>query len=299
MKTHLILIIGCVFLHKKIDNRKTNKKGVINMYVRKNSYIIAVLLIISMFLIPNDLALGKEKKKTKENNIELPDYVLPITKENTFPNSSDDQEVIEPSKLTKQLIDDIDIPIDNLELIKLLNETTLNPSPIAVGYRGNIYLGRWPLNYKTEDMTVNWEYQFVNENELNNLTGDVPQEIRYNQQEEREIKGALTSKVAQSDQVKKMILRTAQEKTKLPLSFKTVIGANTKKEQYYNIPAKKIGYLHAHAPAVNEKGQITYGEIYIQLKGSQKSIVIKNVTKQGVGAWIPIQDHLAFSFKLK
>lgn len=148
-------------------------------------------------------------------------------------------------------------------------------------------------------MTVNWEYQFVNENELNNLTGDVPQEIRYNQQEEREIKGALTSKVAQSDQVKKMILRTAQEKTKLPLSFKTVIGANTKKEQYYNIPAKKIGYLHAHAPAVNEKGQITYGEIYIQLKGSQKSIVIKNVTKQGVGAWIPIQDHLAFSFKLK
>nr|WP_323368649.1 YfkD family protein [Radiobacillus deserti] len=28
-------------------------------------------------------------------------------------------------------------------------------------------------------------------------------------------------------------------------------------------------------------------------------MVVKNVTKQGIGAWIPIQDHLSFSFNLK
>lgn len=261
--------------------------------------LIIMAICFSALFLPGTLIHAKEKAKEEKNPFELPAHVLTIAKENTFPNTSDNQEIIEPSSLTKDLIEGINIPIDNLNLIKLLNETSLNPSPIAVGYRGNIYLGRWPLNYKSEDTTVNWEYQFVNENELNNLGGDVPQEIRYNQQSEREIKGALTSKVEQSDQIKRMILRKAEEKTKLPLSFKTVIGANTKKENYYNVPVKKIGYLQAHSPAVSEKGQITYGEVYLRLKGSQKSIVIKNVTKQGVGAWIPIQDHLAFSFKLK
>lgn len=269
------------------------------MKQRSNFKPLIFLLTLMLCLLISSVVFAKEEKKEAKNPFELPSHVLNISKENTFPNTSDNQEIIEPSKLTKDLIEDINIPIDNLDLIKLLNETSLSPSPIAVGYRGSIYLGRWPLNYKSEDTTVNWEYQFVNENELSNLGGDVQQEIRYNQQQEKEIKGALTSKVEQSNQIKKMILRTAQEKTKLPLSFKTVVGENTKKENYYNVPTKKVGYLQAFAPAVNEKGQITYGEVYLRLKGSQKSIVIKNVTKQGVGAWIPIQDHLSFSFKLK
>lgn len=261
--------------------------------------LVILILFVSTLLLPSQLILAKEKTKEKKDPFKLPNHVLTIAKENTFPNTSHNEEIIEPSELTKELIEDVNVPIDNLKLIKLLNETTLQPSPIAVGYRGNIYLGRWPLHYKSEDTTVNWEYQFVNENELNNVNSDVSQEIRYNQQEQREVKGALTSKVEQSEQIKKMILRTAQNKTNLPLSFKTVVGANTKKDQYYNVPVKKIGYLQAYAPAVSEKGQITYGEVYLRLKGSQKALVIKNVTKQGVGAWIPIQDHLSFSFKIK
>jgi len=269
------------------------------MKIRHKTGALLLALCLSFFFSISSNVIAEEKKKEKADPFELPSHVLLISKENTFPNTTDDQEIIEPSKLTQELIDEVKIPIENLDLIKLLNETSLNPSPIAVGYRGSIYLGRWPLNYKSEDTTVNWEYQFVNENELNNIGGDIAQEIRYNQEKEQEIKGALTSKVEQSDFIQKMMLRKAQEKTKLPLSFKTVVGANTKKENYYNVPTKKIGYLQAHAPAINEKGQITYGEVYLRLKGSQKSIVIKNVTKQGVGAWIPIQDHLAFSFKLK
>lgn len=96
-----------------------------------------------------------------------------------------------------------------------------------------------------------------------------------------------------------MMLLATKEKTKLPLSYQTIIGKNTKKENSYNIPAEKFGVLNAFAPAVNEKGQVTFGEVYVQLKGSNKGLIIKNVTKQGIGGWIPIQDHVSFSFQIK
>lgn len=267
------------------------------MKVRSYVYFIIPFFLMTL-LFTNHVIYGKEKKQ-KADPFDLPNHVLSITKENTFPNRSENKEVIEPSSLTQQLLEKTNVKIENPLLIKQLNETSLSPSPIAIGYRGNIYLGRWPLNYKSEQTTVNWEYERVNENELDNRSSDVPQEISYNQQKEYEVTGALTNKIEEADQIKKMMLYAAQEKTTLPLSFKTIIGANTKKENYYNVPAEKIGYLQAHVPAVNETGQVTYGEVYINLKGSQKSITIKNVTKQGIGAWIPIHDHLSFSFKLK
>ncbi|WP_407058305.1 YfkD family protein [Tigheibacillus jepli] len=226
--------------------------------------------------------------------------MLDISKENTYPNATEDQEVIEPSEFTKELLDGLDkIPIENPDLIKMLNETTLKPSPIAIGYRGMIFLGRWPLNYKSDETNVNWQYQKVNTNELNNLGGDTTQKLSYSQQSDKEIKGALTNKITNPDDVKKMMLLKAKKKTNLPLSYKAMVGKGTKKDQSYNIPVKKFGYLNAYAPAVNEKGQVTFGEVYIQLKGKNKKIVVKNVTKQGIGAWIPIQDHIAFSFTLK
>lgn len=93
-----------------------------------------------------------------------------------------------------------------------------------------------------------------------------------------------------------MMLLKAAEKTGLPLAFETVIGAGTKKDQVYNIPPKRLGYLYGYAPAVNEKGKVTYGEVYLVLKGNKKKLIIKNVTSQGIGAWIPIQDHVTFGF---
>jgi hypothetical protein len=86
------------------------------------------------------------------------------------------------------------------------------------------------------------------------------------------------------------------KKTNLPLAFDTVIGIGTKKDRVYNVPVKKIGYLYAYAPAVNEKGKVTYGEVYVVLKGNKKSIVVKNITTQGIGAWIPVQDRVSFSY---
>jgi len=262
---------------------------------RIKQFLVIFILFVIMFSI--SLPIFAEEKE--EEAFDIPDHVLKIAKENTYPNSAEDQEVVEPSQLTKQLIDDVDTSIENPELIKVLNETSLSPSPIGIGYRGMVYLGRWALSYHSLDTTVNWEYQQVNSNELNNVDGDKEQNFHYNQQEEKKIEGALTNKISKPEDVKKMMLLKAKEKTKLPLSYETVIGKNTKKDHPYKVPVKKQGYLHAYAPAVNEKGQVTFGEVYIQLKGTKKSLVIKNVTKQGIGAWIPIQDYLSVYLQLK
>ncbi|MBP2078710.1 YfkD famly protein [Oceanobacillus polygoni] len=256
--------------------------------------IIALAFLLSLFFP----SVGIAEKKSEDAN-EIPSHVLDIAKENTFPNSTEDQEVIEPSELTQELIDELSISIENPDLIKMLNETSLKPSPVAIGYRGMVYLGRWPLNYQSDESNINWEYQPINMNELNNVGGETPQNMNYIQQEEKEIKGALTNKITNPDDVKKMMLLKSKEKTNLPLSYQTIIGKNTKKDNSYAIPAKKHGTLQAFAPAVNEKGQVTFGEVYLQLKGSKKSLEVKNVTKQGIGAWIPIQDHVSFSYQLK
>lgn len=264
---------------------------------RKLTILMACIYAL-IFPILSSAEEQTDAKKSKDP-FEIPSHVLDISKENTYPNTTENQEVIEPSELTKELMEGTDIPIKNPDLIKMLNESTLDPSPVAIGYRGMIYLGRWPLNYESLETNINWEYQKINTNELNNLGGDANQVMNYVQQEQKEIKGALTNKIKNPDDVKKMMLLATKEKTKLPLSYQTIIGKNTKKENSYNIPAEKFGVLNAFAPAVNEKGQVTFGEVYVQLKGSNKGLIIKNVTKQGIGGWIPIQDHVSFSFQIK
>lgn len=265
----------------------------------KLSYFrLFIIMIFTLALLTPVHSFAKEKKE-QDDKLTIPEHVLPISKENTFPNSAEDQEVVEPSKLTKDLLEDVDIPVENPELIKQLNESSIKTSPIAIGYRGMVFLGRWPLHYESENTTVNWEYQKVNVNELNNMGGDASQIIKYNQEEEKEVKGALTSQISSSEDIRRMMLQSAKENTDLPLAFETVIGKGTKKDNTYNVPVKKYGYLDAYVPAVNEKGQVTFGEVYLELKGSKKSLVLKNITKQGIGAWIPVQDHLSLYFKLQ
>lgn len=283
----------CKYIIRSTEKTKPKSKGLKAMHIRLNVLIMTFLL--TLFILP-PMSFGEEAKK---NDYDIPSHVLTISKENTFPNATEDQEIVEPSELTKELLDTIDLPIENPDLIKMLNETTLKPSPIAIGYRGMVYLGRWPLYYESTDTTLNWEYQKINTNEINNIGSNQDQILSYHQDSEKEIKGALTNKIAHPENVKTMMLLKAHEKTKLPLSYTSVIGQGTKKEETYTIPVNKHGILEAYAPAVNEKGQVTFGEVFIELKGSQKSIVVKNVTKQGIGAWIPIQDHVSFSFKLK
>ena len=229
----------------------------------------------------------------------MPSSVVNIGKENTFPNVDNDLPYLQPSEFTKELLETSNVKIDNPHLIRMLNESAINKSPFAIGVRATIYMGEWPLNYKSTATTPIWEYQKINTNFYDNRGGQGNYQIHYVQETQKMIKGALTTKVPHADAVQKMIMQKAMEKSKLPLATETVIGAGTKHHQVYNVAPNSLGYLNAFAPALNEKGDITYGEVYLVIKGTKRKIVVKNVTSQGIGAWIPIQGHLSLSFQAK
>jgi len=237
-----------------------------------------------------------KQQEPEKKGIAIPNSVLQITKENTYPNPAQDMPTLQPSELTQELINSSKVKIENPDLIRMLNETTINSTPFAIGYRAIIYLGQWPLNYESSETSPNWEYQKINTNYYDNRGGNAPYQIHYVQETQKIVRGGLTAKVPNAEEVKKMMLLKAMDKSGLPLAFETVIGGGTKKDHKYNIPAKRLGYLYGYAPAINEKGKVTYGEVFIMLKGNKKMIIIKNVTSQGVGAWIPIQDHVSFGF---
>lgn len=239
---------------------------------------------------------GSNSIKAEPSKYQVPGSVLSITKDNTYPNPTQDIPLLQPSELTKKLIDSSRIKIENPDLIRTLNESSINSTPFALGYRAIIYLGQFPLNYQSSETAPNWEYQKINTNYFDNRGTETPYKIHYVQESQKVVNGGLTAKIPNAEEVKKMMMVKAAEKTRLPLAFETVIGAGTKKDHVYHIPPKRLGYLYAFAPALNEKGKVTYGEVYIMLKGYKKFLVIKNVTSQGIGAWIPIQDHVSFSF---
>ena len=164
--------------------------------------VSTAVMCFALFLLPFVAAAEEEKDG---DSFEIPNHVLDISKENTAPNDASDKELVEPSKETKEILESSAVTIENDELIKLLNETTIKPSPIAFGYRAEIYLGRWPLHYESQQTTVNWEYQPINKNELANVT-DVQQEMSYIQQEAREINGMLTSRITNSDTVRMIFI---------------------------------------------------------------------------------------------
>ncbi|MCP8969911.1 YfkD famly protein [Ectobacillus ponti] len=239
---------------------------------------------------------GPFRAEAANQGFRPPKSVLDISKENTYPNPTQDLPRLQPSKLAAELLKSSPISIENPDLIRILNETSVSNAPLAVGYRAKVYLGQWPLNYESVRTAVNWEYQQINRNYLDNRGGKDYQHLRYNQETQRIIQGGLTARINRAEDVKKMMLLKAMEKTNLPLAFQTVIGYGTKHSRVYNVAPKHLGYLSAYAPAVNEKGKVTFGEVYLVLKGNKRSLMIKNVTSQGIGAWIPVQDHVSFGF---
>jgi hypothetical protein len=245
---------------------------------------------------PEQKPAEKTEKTVQKTDIKVPSSVLSISKENTYPNSAQDLPYLEPSKLAKAMLKTSDVPIANPDLIRLLNESSINASKVAFWYRAKIYLGQWPLSYQSTETTVNWEHQQINTNRLDNRGAKSVAKLSYNQTAHKKVTGGLTAAIPNSEAVQKMMIISAAEKSKLPLSFQTAVGAGTKKPNVYHVSPKQVGYLHSYVPAVNERGRVTYGEVYIVLKGGKREIVIQNVTQQGIGAWIPVQDHVSFSF---
>lgn len=265
----------------------------------KRHHGVLQLLIMFFFVIgtaPSILA-EKHESKEKAGKVKLPPYVVNIGKENTIPHSEVDLSFLQPSDFTKELLETSKVKIENPNLIKILNESAINKSPFSIGVRATIFLGAWPLNYESQETNPNWQYQKINTNYFDNRGGNGNHRIHYMQETQKMVRGGLTTKVQQTDDVQKMMLLSAMHRTKLPLAFDTVIGAGTKHHQVYNVPPRRLGYLHAFVPAVHEKGQITYGEVYLVIKGTKRKIVVKNVTSQPIGAWIPVHSHLTLSFQ--
>lgn len=257
---------------------------------------IHAFIVVFLVLCTIGTAHAENKPQAKPEPYRIPGSVLNITKENTYPNPTQDLPYLQPSELTKSLLESSKVRIENPNLIRMLNESTINKTPFAVGLRATIYLGEWPLYYESTETAPNWEYQKINTNFYDNRGGKAPYQFHFVQESQKVVRGGLTAKVPNSKDVMKMMMLKATDKTNLPLAFETIIGAGTKKDQIYNIPPKRLGYLYAYAPAINEKGKVTFGEVYIVLKGNKRHVVVKNVTTQGIGAWIPVQDHISFTF---
>jgi uncharacterized cupredoxin-like copper-binding protein len=254
-----------------------------------------VLAFILLFMFASIFA---HTASLAASEIKTPESVKDISRLNTYPNPDEDPEYVEPSKNTTELIKTAHYTIENPNLIRMLNETSIQGGKLAFGFKANIYLGNWPLAYESKETSVNWEYILANKNKLDNRGGEVAAEMTYQQLEEFTAHGGLTTQVLEEADVRKLMISSAKEKAGLNISFVSKVGKGTKHDTIMKVPVKKVGYLQAFVPAVNEKGIVTYGEVYLQIKGGKKKLVVKNVTQKGVGAWIPVQDMLTFRYLL-
>lgn len=135
--------------------------------------------------------------------VKMPSSVLNISKDNTFPNDAQDLPRLQPSKFAQELLKTANIKIENPDLIRMFNETTISNAPLAVGYRAKIYLGQWALNYESIDTSINWEYKQVNRNVYDNRGGDRLYPLRYKQETQKTIEGDLTADMKDTTDVKK------------------------------------------------------------------------------------------------
>ncbi|MEK4031080.1 YfkD family protein [Pseudobacillus sp. FSL P4-0506] len=261
----------------------------------KWSRLLLCLLIAIIYTGNPPLALAEKKEKVF--NEKMPDSVKNIARENTFLNEEEELSQLQPSELTKELLSTSPTKITNPLLVRMLNESSIKKSPFAFGSRVSIYLGEWPLAYHSKETSANWQYQKINTNFYDNRGGKTNYQIHYVQEAHKVIKGGLSAKLPKTEEVQQMILKEAIDKTGWPLSYTTAIGAGTKQNEVYNVPPKTAGYLYGFAPAINERGIITYGEVYLVVSGWKRAIVVKNVSSKPISAWIPVKNHVSFSYK--
>src|SRR5690606_23142594 len=110
--------------------------------MKKYVSILFLGLILMLSIHPAaEAQKGAEKSaKQQPKAIVVPNSVLNVTKENTYPNPAQDMPTLQPSELTQQLIDSSKVPIENPDLIRMLNETSVSSTPFALGYRAIVYL---------------------------------------------------------------------------------------------------------------------------------------------------------------
>lgn len=261
-----------------------------------SKWVKPFVLFNIMFIVIGLLHSHSTSASVANSAMKVPGYATNVSKENTYPNPAQDLPRLQPGELAEQLIKSSNVKIENPNLIRLFNESSVGKAPFAIGYSARIFLGVYPLNYESNETTMNWQFKKINTNYLDNRGDKHYRHVKYYQNSQQIVRGGLTAKVRDAEDVINLMMQKASEKTTLPLAFQTVIGAGTRNERVYNVPPKQLGYLYTYAPAVNEKGTVTFGEVYLILKGNKKTLRVKNVVSQGIGAWIPVQDYVSFGY---
>lgn len=151
--------------------------------------IVAVAMLILLFCASAS-SLSYAKEETKETPFMIPQSVLSISKENTYKNPTQDLPYLQPSDLAKQLLESTEETIENPDLIRIMNESSIQFAKLGFAMKASIYLGEWPLAYESEGTEVNWEYQKVNTNYIDNRGGNAPKVMSYNQEQQKKITGA-------------------------------------------------------------------------------------------------------------
>ena len=240
--------------------------------------------------------LGMPQEVFSKEKIQVPDYVVDISKDNTYNLKKIASKEVKPNEMTKHILEKSRVEIENPFLIQMLNKNRMKNAPFAIGYRAEIYLGEWPIAYHSQNTNVNWYYQKVNINYMDNQSEQKVVCMSYEQEANKEVRGGVTTQLQRMEDVQRMIEVQARKKTGLPLSFYTVVGAGTKGRGLYHVPAKHLGYLTAYVPAIHEEGEVTYAKVYLQPNGNQRRVCLRAINQKKVNAWIPIENHIAFGF---
>lgn len=251
-----------------------------------------LIFLVCLLSMPLSVLSNQEK----EAKIEIPDYVVHIAKDNTYKIPIEKNKKIKANEMTKGIMENSRVEIHNPFLIQLLNESKMKNAPFAIGYEAKIYLGEWPIRYESKDTNVNWYYQKVNVNYLDNREGTKTARMSYDQEVQKAVKGGITTYVQKVEDVQQMMCLYAEEKTDLPLSFDTTIGGGTRGNGIYHVPAKCLGYLTTYVPAIHEEGKITYAKVYLQFNGNQRRLILEDEKTKKVSAWIPVENYIAFRF---
>lgn len=91
----------------------------------KRVYSICLSTMVSFILLFPNMSFAKTTVGTK-----MPSSVLNISKDNTFPNDALNLPRLQPSKFAQELLKTANIKIENPDLIRMFNETTISNAPL-------------------------------------------------------------------------------------------------------------------------------------------------------------------------
>lgn len=181
-----------------------------------------------------------------------------------------------------RLLEGVDDAITNRELIHLLNESDFSAKRFSFRTDAVVFLGRWVLHYEPEKMSV---VRMYDELDVIEVAGG---NVDYRLMERKVVQGALQKKHILPDSVKQVVRDEIQEVTKMPADFTaTFPQALLVKE-----PVADEGMYSMSVPAILTEGHVVYADVYLEMKGKERRLVLKNRLKEPTGAWLPVENHL-------